>query len=45
VNLADNWLHLVLSVVMIGLGVGLFRSAETSSTATDSGGQTPGILN
>jgi uncharacterized protein DUF4383 len=45
VNPADNWLHLVLSVVMIGLGVGLFRGAETSSTAADSGGQTPGVLN
>jgi hypothetical protein len=33
VNTADNWLHLVLGVAMIGLGLALSR-ARSSSTAT-----------
>lgn len=45
VNAADNWLHLALAVAMIGLGVALTRDAETGRSASDSGGETPGIVN
>jgi hypothetical protein len=43
VNAADNWLHLVLAVVMVGLGVLLGHRAETTRAVTDSGGETPGV--
>jgi arginine exporter protein ArgO len=33
VNTADNWLHLILSVGMIALGVVLSRDARTGATA------------
>lgn len=45
VNDADNWLHLALAVGMIALGVLLGRRGQTGRNATDSGGETPGIVN
>jgi hypothetical protein len=45
VNDADNWLHLALAVGMIALGVLLGRRGQIGRNATDSGGETPGIVN
>jgi hypothetical protein len=40
VNDADNWLHLGLSVVMIGLGVALGRTHADTGHSVDTGGRT-----
>jgi hypothetical protein len=44
VNTADNWLHLVLAIGMIALGVLLTRRG-TAVRATDAGGSSPGVIN
>ncbi len=46
VNDADNWLHLILAIAMIGLGVALGRSRDRMAVAghRDSGNP-PGFMN
>jgi Domain of unknown function (DUF4383) len=46
VNAADNWLHLALAVAMLALGLTLgSRGSRRVTTASDSGGSSPGLIN